>query len=236
LGVFEHTAYTTSTYAFNPKEILVITTDGITDAVNSSNTFFGEAQLAKSLVALTNKDAKALTELLIAEVKRFSRGMEQADDITILALQYKNSNRQMSEHMQTYTLALSNKVTDLEKIVAKLEELSEIWKIPLKNIMEINLALEELFTNVVFYAYDDQDPHAIIVEFLLIDKHKIQLKLQDDGKPFNLLEKETGEVVDQSLEERAIGGLGIHFIKELIDQIEYQRVGKNNVVILTKTF
>ena len=96
LGIFEHTAYTTSTYAFNPKEILVITTDGITDAVNMSDAFFGETQLTSTLAALTNQDAKAITELLIAEVKRFSRGMEQADDITILALQYKNSIRQTS--------------------------------------------------------------------------------------------------------------------------------------------
>ena len=138
--------------------------------------------------------------------------------------------------MQTYTLHLSNQVTELEKIVAKLEELSETWKIPLKNVMEINLALEELFTNVVFYAYDDTETHSIAMEFNLIDEHKIQLRMIDDGKPFNLLEKHTGEVVDQPLEERAIGGLGIHFVKELIDQIEYDRSEKNNIVTLTKTF
>jgi sigma-B regulation protein RsbU (phosphoserine phosphatase) len=91
LGVFENQTYTTSHYTFHPNEIIVLTTDGITDALNGNDDFFGEAKLAATLTALASKDAMSLTELLIAEVKRFSLGTEQADDITILALQYKDS-------------------------------------------------------------------------------------------------------------------------------------------------
>ena len=236
LGIFENSVYTTSQYSFNPCEIIVMTTDGITDALNGTNDFFGEANLAASLTALAKKSTKSLTELLIAEVKRFSNGTEQADDITILALQYKYLNRKTRQAMQTYHLTLLNQVSELDKIIIKLEEISEIWQIPARIVMEINLALEELFTNVVFYAFDDKDPHTIKVEFSLIDDHNMQLRLEDDGKPFNLLEKNTGETIEQSLEERQIGGLGIHFIKEMMGNIEYQRSGNNNIVLLTKTF
>ncbi|MEI6436114.1 MAG: SpoIIE family protein phosphatase [Bacteroidota bacterium] len=236
LGIFANSTYTTTTYSFNPSEILVMTTDGITDALNGANNFFGEAHLASFLTSLAKKDTKSLTDLLIAEVKRFSTGTEQADDITILALQYKDLLRKTSQAMQTYHLTLLNQVTELESLEAKIEELAEIWQIPIKVVMEINLVLEELFTNVVFYGYDDHETHLIKIEFHLIDEHQIQLRLEDDGKPFNLLEKNTGNVMDQPLSERQIGGLGIHFVKEMMNNIEYQRMGNNNIILLTKMF
>ena len=236
LGIFEQTIYSTASYSFNPDEILVITTDGITDALNMKNDLFGEAQLAAALTSLAQKDTKSLTELLIAEVKRFSQGTEQADDITILALQYKNSTSKKMHDTQTYHLTLLNQVAELEKIALKLEELSEQWNIPPKVIMEVNLALEELFTNVVFYAYEDTESHTIQVEFKLFDGNQFQIRLEDDGKPFNLLEKDTDAIALQPLEERGIGGLGIHFIKEMMSRVEYFRSENNNVVLLTKIF
>ncbi|MCX6276494.1 MAG: SpoIIE family protein phosphatase [Bacteroidetes bacterium] len=236
LGIFANSTYTTTTYSFNPCEILVMTTDGITDALNMANNFFGEAHLASFLTSLAKKDTKSLTELLIAEVKRFSTGTEQADDITILALQYKDLLRKTNQPMQTYHLTLLNQVTELESLEAKIEELAELWQIPAKVVMEINLVLEELFTNMVFYGYNDHEPHLIKIEFHFIDEHQIQLRLEDDGKPFNLLEKNTGNVIDQPLSERQIGGLGIHFVKEMMNKIEYQRLGNNNIILLTKIF
>ena len=236
LGIYETADYTVGNFSFKPGEILVLTTDGITEALNVANNFFGEAKLAASLTALANRNTKALTELLIGELKRFSSGAEQADDITILALQYKDSTLQATLPVQSVQLKLLNQVTELEKIVLKIEELSEIWNIPAKAVMEINLVLEELFTNVVFYAYEDQDPHFITVEIKLTNAHLLQLRIEDDGKPFNLLDKQMGDVLEQTIDERQVGGLGIHFVKEMMQGVTYERAGKNNVVILTKNF
>lgn len=138
--------------------------------------------------------------------------------------------------MKTERIVLVNQVSELEKITLKLEELSEKWEIPPRIIMEINLALEELFTNVVFYAYHDKDLHHITVDFLLDESNILQLKLEDDGKPFDLTEKDSGEVTGLPVEERPIGGLGIHLVRKMMDNVEYQRHEKNNVVILTKKF
>ena len=236
LGVFDGTTYTTGSLSFKPGEIIVLTTDGITDALNVANDFFGEAKLAASLTALASKNSRALTELLIGELRRFSSGAEQADDITILALQYKDSTGQAALPDQTFQLKLLNQITELDKLALKIEELAEVWNIPMKAVMEINLVLEELFTNVVFYAFEDKESHSILVEFKLIDAHLLQMRFEDDGKPFNLLEKEVGEVFNQTLDERQIGGLGIHFAKEMMKNIAYERCGNNNVVILTKNF
>jgi sigma-B regulation protein RsbU (phosphoserine phosphatase) len=236
LGIFPESEYETSSYKFRPFEIIVLTTDGITDALNKSNDFFGEANLAAYLTSVAQKDTKSITELLIAEVKRFSNGAEQADDITILVLQYKDLTRKNHDHMNIDHLTLVNQVTELDKIVVKLEELAQSWKIPPRAIMEINLALEELFTNVVFYAYSDRKVHIIEVEFILVDNGCIQLRFEDDGAPFNLLEKFAQENIDMGIEERQIGGLGIHLVRQLMSSVEYQREGEHNIVILTKKF
>ena len=138
--------------------------------------------------------------------------------------------------METVQLKLMNQVTELNSIALKIEELSELWNIPAKTVMEINLVLEELFTNVVFYAFEDAGPHEILLEIKLLEAHTLQLRLEDDGKPFNLLEKEMRNDVGQTIEERQIGGLGIHFIKEMMKKVEYERFENTNVVILTKNF
>ncbi|MEI7500529.1 MAG: SpoIIE family protein phosphatase [Bacteroidota bacterium] len=236
LGVFETESYKAERFCFNPREILVLTTDGITDALNASNDFFGETKLAASLAAMANKNTKGLTDSLIIELKRFSLGAEQADDITILVLQYKNPSGTNDIPMQTVQLKLKNQLTELDKIAINLETLSEQWNIPPKIVMEINLVLEELFTNVIFYAFSDKEEHCITIDFKLIDEHQLQIHLIDDGEPFNLLEKKVNDVFDKPLEERQIGGLGIHFVREMMNSVDYKRADNKNIVILTKNF
>ena len=236
LGVYETMRYTSENFCFKPREILVLTTDGITDALNASNDFFGETKLAASLASMANKNTKGLTDSLIIELKRFSLGTEQADDITILALQYKNPSVTNERPMETIQLKLKNQLPELDQIAVNLETLAEKWEIPGKIVMEINLVLEELFTNVVFYAFDDKDEHDINLTFMLIDAHQLQIQLEDNGKPFNLLEKKVADVFDKPLEDRQIGGLGIHFVREMMNSVEYQRADNKNVVILTKNF
>ena len=236
LGVNETMRYTAENFCFKPREILVLTTDGITDALNASNDFFGETKLAASLASMANKNTKGLTDSLIIELKRFSLGTEQADDITILALQYKNPSVTNERPMETIQLKLKNQLSELDQIAVNLETLAEKWEIPGKIVMEINLVLEELFTNVVFYAFDDKDEHDINLTFMLIDAHQLQIRLEDNGKPFNLLEKKVADVFDKPLEDRQIGGLGIHFVREMMNSVEYQRADNKNVVILTKNF
>jgi anti-sigma regulatory factor (Ser/Thr protein kinase) len=169
-------------------------------------------------------------------LKRFALGAEQADDITILVLQYKNPSGTNAVLAQSVKLVLENRIEELEKIAIALDNLSEQWNLPPKVVMEINLVLEELFTNVVFYAFDDQQDHQIILDFTRLDSGLLQIRLEDDGKPFNLLEKKMDDVFDKPLEERRIGGLGIHFVREMMNNVEYQRAGEKNIVILTKNF
>ncbi len=236
LGIFDSVAYKSSEFIFHPGELLLLNTDGVPDALALSDEFFGDARLAQTLSEFAGMTAKQTTQSLIRRVQQFASGAEPADDITILALKYNGIGASKPMPMQNIRLKLVNQVGELDKLVATLEEVSSQWNLPSKVVMEVNLSLEELFTNIVFYAYDNPGDHVITIDFQLKPGRILQVTLTDDGKPFNLLESKVDEELGKPVDERKIGGLGIHFVREMMDGVDYKRLDNKNVVILTKNF
>ena len=128
-------------------------------------------------------------------------------------------------------------MSELEKIVATVDDLAEQWAISPKLVMQLNLVLEELFTNIVFYGFDDgqTQEHRISIVFSRTDG-VLTIVVSDDAKPFNLLEQAHDPGVEKPLEERNIGGLGVHFVKTVMDHVEYARRDGKNIVTLTKKY
>jgi len=97
---------------------------------------------------------------------------------------------------------------------------------------KIGLALEEVFTNIVRYGFADNRTHQIAVR-LQCDRHRIRIQVDDDGRRFNPLlapQVDTGA----PLAERRPGGLGIHLVRRLLDEVRYQRRKAGNRLILVK--
>jgi anti-sigma regulatory factor (Ser/Thr protein kinase) len=133
-------------------------------------------------------------------------------------------------------IQLSNQLGELNRIATALDQVGKDWKIPPKVLLELNLALEELFTNIVFYAYDDRGEHKIDILFENPQPGCVRISISDDGKAFNPLEKSADDNLSKPLEERQIGGVGIHLVKKMVDHIEYQRKDGKNVVLLIRNF
>ncbi|MDD5200341.1 MAG: ATP-binding protein [Terrimicrobiaceae bacterium] len=97
-----------------------------------------------------------------------------------------------------------------------------------------DLVIEELVTNSIKYGYDDAAQHSIRVG---VDFHDDQLRVEvcDDGHAFNPLEQAAPDITVPA-EERAIGGLGIHLVRQMTDDVRYERRGASNIVTATKTF
>jgi anti-sigma regulatory factor (Ser/Thr protein kinase) len=96
----------------------------------------------------------------------------------------------------------------------------------------VSLAIEELVTNCIKYGYKDSNGHTI--DFLLrVDGETLRLEVIDDGSPFNPLEAPRP---DLSLppEQRPIGGLGLHLLRELADEMRYERRDGTNRLTLIK--
>ncbi len=97
---------------------------------------------------------------------------------------------------------------------------------------KMNLALEELLTNTISYGFKNGSRHIIKVKLATGERELIG-EIIDDGAPFNPLNKPDPDIT-LPLEERQIGGLGILFVKKLMDSVKYRRDGDLNIITLTK--
>jgi serine/threonine-protein kinase RsbW len=91
---------------------------------------------------------------------------------------------------------------------------------------EMFLVGEELLTNTISYGYEDEHPHQIEIE-IEFDRGEFRMRFLDDARPYNpLLASEPD--LDAPIEERAIGGLGVHLVRVLTDGATYTRQGQKN--------
>jgi len=131
-----------------------------------------------------------------------------------------------------YSFELKSSLAELDKLCQNLETFGKKFGLPKKLIFEINLALDELFTNIISYGFKDNQEHIVKVT-LTPQNDELCLCIEDDGKPFNPIDFETPDV-SCSVEECKIGGLGIHIMKKLMDEVCYERCGGKNVLNLKK--
>ncbi len=131
-----------------------------------------------------------------------------------------------------YSFELKSSLSELDRLCQNLETFGKKFGFPKKLIFEINLALDELFTNIISYGFNDEKEHIIRVT-LTPQNDMLCLCIEDDGTPFNPIEFETPDV-SCSVDECKIGGLGIHIMKKLMDEICYERCGDKNVLNLKK--
>jgi len=131
------------------------------------------------------------------------------------------------------SLELRNSLSELDTVRRNLEELGKSLGLSKKSIFQINLAMEEVFSNIISYAYTDNGEHWIKVT-IAHEKDTLILRIEDDGIPFNTCEVATPDL-ECSLEERPTGGLGCYLMRCFMDDIVYERRGNKNVLTMKKT-
>jgi sigma-B regulation protein RsbU (phosphoserine phosphatase) len=99
-------------------------------------------------------------------------------------------------------------------------------------VFTLDLCLEELVTNVIFYGYEDQNEHSIEVN-LKLEGGILILQIIDDGKEFDPTHLPVPNL-DIPLEERQIGGLGVHLVRNYVDSMEYKREDAHNILTIRK--
>lgn len=129
-------------------------------------------------------------------------------------------------------LTLRNDIRELHKLTELLEQVGERWSIAPNIMMAVNLCLEEAVSNIIFYAFEDSKEHLFEINLRWSEK-QLCMVLIDDGKPFDPVKSKDPDT-SLSLEERPIGGLGIHLMKNLMDSIAYERIENKNHLTLIK--
>ncbi|MBS0286053.1 MAG: ATP-binding protein [Proteobacteria bacterium] len=135
----------------------------------------------------------------------------------------------MSAHL---TLHFANSAEEAPRIARRVEYYLHDRQISDSIINKLLLCVDELITNIIAHAYNDDQEHAVLLECRILDG-KIELELRDDGVPFDPT-KQNRPNTKLGVDDRDIGGLGIHLVMTLMDKVEYTREGDYNVLKVTK--
>ena len=129
-------------------------------------------------------------------------------------------------------IKITNRLEEVPQMMASIEDICTEEGIDEMTILGINLALEEAVVNVVNYAYPEGTVGDIEME-VNADAKAITFILRDHGKPFDPTAAKEVDIT-LSAEERQIGGLGIHLIRNYMDEVKYEYCDGQNVLTLVK--
>jgi len=132
-------------------------------------------------------------------------------------------------------LVIRNQVGELARVASFVEDLSAELRLDMEARMNLNLALEEMVSNVIFYAYpkdaDPKDADGCIELMAESDGRELTLVLSDQGREFDpTLKSDTDMNVNPA--ERELGGMGIFIVKNILDEVSYQRQEGRNLLTM----
>ena len=129
-------------------------------------------------------------------------------------------------------LTLKCDLLELQRAAEEIEAHGGRHGWPRKWIYNTNLSVDELVTNVVLYGFDEPSKQRDIELTLSVIDSNLVVEIIDQGAPFNPFEEVNEPTLDAPLEERQIGGLGVHFVKSLVSETSYQRIDDKNCITL----
>lgn len=205
---------------------IFVYTDGVPEAASSEGQFTRE-RMVETINKCSDKNPEEIIKFMKSELDEFSGNHDQFDDITMLCVEY------VGYGSNSYQVDAKHDLISLmiNPIIAALEENNANSKA----VYQMNLALEEIFVNIVNYAYPDKDGK-VDISYKLNKKDKsINIKIKDKGKEFNPLAAKDPDLA-ASAKDRKIGGLGIFIAKNVVDEIKYQRKDDENILEIFKRF
>ena len=130
------------------------------------------------------------------------------------------------------SIVVANERREIPRIGERLAEFGDACGLSADDIASVNLAIDELISNVINHAYDDTEKHHIQLT-VSVEGDLLTLSIDDEGKAFNPIEAPMPDL-DLPIEKRPIGGLGIFLVKSMADTLEYRRERGHNILTMTK--
>ena len=228
VGVVECFEYKEQRVTLSDSTHLILYTDGVTEAENRNKEFYGKSRLLEVIKQNPKISPRQMIETLITDIETFVSGNESSDDMTLLAIEYDKQRV-----INNITLTISNRMEELNKVVTFAGQLGAEWSLSPALVMNLNLVLEEAISNIIQYAYKDKPEEKQIEIVASYNAHNLVLTITDSGEPFDPTRIEDPDIT-LSAEERPVGGLGIFLIKQIMNEVEYQRINGNNVLTMSK--
>jgi serine phosphatase RsbU (regulator of sigma subunit)/anti-sigma regulatory factor (Ser/Thr protein kinase) len=229
LAVFPDTQFEEQMYTLEPGTLLLLYTDGLTEAKNVERKTFGRPRIQEVLEQFRSNPDQSLCNLvstLSEAAHAFAGEAPQSDDLTMLALRFEPDNNRSEQ------LTLVNKTSEVTRLGTFVKEFLAPLELDKKLASALRLALEEAVVNVINYAYPVGEQGEILIN-ADTNGHEVRFTITDSGYPFDpttVLRPDT----TLDAQNRPIGGLGIFLSRKLMDSISYTRIGPKNVLFLTK--
>ena len=222
LGAMPGVHYRVNDLNLAPDDAIYLYTDGIVEQPNAASELYGEDRLL-GILSNTKKKRGAVLSDVIDDVRRFSVGVEQADDCTQLVMRYRGEPESVSFEYDTSMKGLEKAASDL---ASALEQVPESCKNTLL------VAADEIFANLVRYS-------GATSWTLTIEKPRnpdgVRLIITDDGKPFDPTAHRDPDTTICA-QDREIGGLGILIVKKTMSPVTYRRRNGRNILTIGKDY
>lgn len=135
-------------------------------------------------------------------------------------------------HEGSITIRISANVHEIERLNRLIRQFGELHDLPGRALYSVNLALDEVVSNIVLYGYDESNDDPIVVK-MEVRGADLTATVEDGGREFDPLSLPPPDL-SAPLEERQVGGLGIHLMRSLMDRVEYRRHENRNLLSMRK--
>lgn len=227
LAGMEGVKYRSQELTLKPGDILYLYTDGVTESTNADKELYGNQRLLDYVNEHIDDGMQELCEGIKAQTDEFKGEAEQFDDITMVAFRFIGGNEEYRE------IVVDAKIENIPAITAFADAVLDEYGCEMKPKLQIDVALDEIASNIALYAYKGHTGSMKIQIGQLEDKRSVIIRVIDGGMPFDPLQNAAPDITT-SAEEREIGGLGVHIVRNTMDSVEYKYENSKNVLVLTK--
>ena len=218
--------YQEDNITLSKNDMLLLYTAGVTRAYKDKKKRFSDERLKALLSSREFGSIEDIVQAALSEAKNFRDGAAQKKDMTLLAVEFLSNPEESSG--PKLELTIPNHLSENAGVKDHFDTFSEHYGIPDKTRLKMHVVIDELLMNIISYAYLDDEKHDI--EFKVeLSADRLKVSMVDDGIPFNPLGIETPDT-NLSIEEREIGGLGIHIVRKMLDRVSYRRRIDKNVI------
>ena len=234
--------YAPFTFSLSPGDLLFLYTDGVTEALDSKGGLFGEERLENAVNAVAEPHPKLVCNVVRMAVAAFAEGVPQADDLTVLAVEYVSRPQRFVGSFPSTQDGIAAASAFLDECVEKIPEcpheppdaggkaLNAYVKRLLTLSPALHVILDEICSNIV--KHSGASGFEMDVE-MLAEPAGIKLTFVDDGSPYDPLSHEDPDTALPAA-ARPIGGLGIMMVKKMADSIKYERKHDRNFLTVVK--
>ena len=207
-----------------PGDKLVLYTDGVTEAQDAAEEFFGDDRLLSVIAREKEHDQQEIVTAIRQAVNDFENGKDHYDDATILALSFKDYLHVEPPESKQFYLTTETFDSVTEYVTGKCAEAG----CDDETVGKLEIATSEILANIESYAYENGGELEILTKSR---DRRMTIIFKDRGKPFNPLLVQEPDV-NMPLTERKPGGLGVFIVKKLVSETSYTYENGQNILTI----